>query len=65
MPKEINHQHDSYKIDSGVECGEDRLSGYRELVEKNMSYKLYHSCFQITTFLCILFFILFPCCDTL
>jgi hypothetical protein len=49
--KEINYQNDSYKIDSSVECGEDILPGatlHSRVVVKNMSSKLYLSCFQFT-----------------
>jgi hypothetical protein len=61
MPKETDHQNDSYKIDRRVECGEDRLPGatlHSRKIVKNISSKLYRSCFQCTIFLQLIFSLL-------
>jgi hypothetical protein len=68
MPKEINHENDSYKIYSSVECGKDRLSGAtphsREVIKKH-EFKIVSFLFSVYDFLCSLFIMLLTCCDTL
>jgi hypothetical protein len=61
--KKINHQNNSYKVDSGVECGKDRLTGttrHSRKVVKNMSSKIASFLYFVYGFLVQFIFYVVP-----
>jgi hypothetical protein len=66
--QKINHQNESYKVDNGIECGKDRLSGvtwHSRKAVKNMSVKTVSFLYFVYDVLRILFCILFLYCNTM